>query len=237
MVFIRYNRHACYRNRHHPFGYYLFERSYDVPVPKSSTHIKLHVRSRDHACFVHVHFTIDHKNYEFSLESWKILYPKNCKRKIDADIENAIRSFCKDNETEIRDDYYKGKGGCARMPKQNNGNEIKESTSLVYSPEQSIIDYGDSFCAVRDVLSLSNYVLQLVFEDGKRGYYDMLPIILQEDGGDATFVPLKDIKLFMRAHVDEETVGWTDDISIAAEELYDYCMTEAEYEQWLIRHG
>ncbi len=69
--------------------------------------------------------------------------------------------------------------------------------------------------------------------DGKQGVYDMWPLIQQEDGGDDVFVPLEDIDLFMQAYLDDETVGWPHDISIAAEELYENCMSMQEYEQWL----
>lgn len=85
---------------------------------------------------------------------------------------------------------------------------------------------------VRSVTPQDDYTLLLRFDDGKRGVYDMWPLIQQEDGGDDTFVPLEDMDLFMQAYLDAETVGWPYDISIAAEELYDNCMSISEYERW-----
>lgn len=85
---------------------------------------------------------------------------------------------------------------------------------------------------VRSVAPQDDYTLLLRFDDGKVGVYDMWPLIQQEDGGDDTFVPLEDIDLFMQAHLDAETVGWPYDISVATEELYDYCMSIPEYERW-----
>ncbi len=85
---------------------------------------------------------------------------------------------------------------------------------------------------VREATPQEDYTLRLKFDDGKEGVYDMLPIILQEDGGDDAFAHLKNIDEFMKAYVHLHSVFWPGDISIAPEMLYKECMTIQEYEDW-----
>ncbi len=104
------------------------------------------------------------------------------------------------------------------------------SAEPVFRKNHFPVTFIDMSWIVRKVIPQDNYTLLLRFDDGKQGVYDMWPIIQQEDGGDDSFVPLEDIGLFMQAFLDAETVGWPGDISIAAEELYENCMTVQEYE-------
>ena len=68
---------------------------------------------------------------------------------------------------------------------------------------------------VREATPQEDYTLRLKFDDGKEGVYDMLPIILQEDGGDDAFAHLKNIDEFMKAYVHLHSVFWPGDISLA----------------------
>ena len=94
------------------------------------------------------------------------------------------------------------------------------------------IEYIEAPWIVKSVKPQDDYTLLLQFDDGKRGVYDMWPRIQQEDGGNDTFVPLKDINYFMKAYQYLDTVFWPGDIAIAPEELYENCMTIQEYEEW-----
>lgn len=76
-----------------------------------------------------------------------------------------------------------------------------------------------------DVVSVSPLPrnrLRLVFEDGRRGTFDMsgyleLPL----------FAPLRSPEVFDRAFVDEGTVAWPGDIDIAPERLWTDCVRNA----------
>lgn len=69
---------------------------------------------------------------------------------------------------------------------------------------------------VKSVKPRENYTLLLTFEDGKKGIYDVKPLLK-----DKIFEPLKDMRLFMLAHMECSTVVWNDELDIAPEELYD----------------
>ena len=113
-------------------------------------------------------------------------------------------------------------------------------------------EYIETPWIVREVKAQDDYTLLLRFEDGKRGVYNMWPLIKQYDGGDDVFVPLEDIDLFMKAYLDCDTacwpteisdfpaeqydcghgiieIGFQNDLTIAPEELYANCMSLRKY--------
>ncbi len=60
--------------------------------------------------------------------------------------------------------------------------------------------------------------LLLEFEDGKRGVYDMSPLI-----GEGVFSRLEDPGMFSLARSDGFTVVWPCGLDVAPEELYENC--------------
>ena len=67
---------------------------------------------------------------------------------------------------------------------------------------------------------LSDYRIALLFEDGKRGIYDASPLI-----GAGVFHTLEDPLVFSTLRIEYGTVVWTGGIDIAAEELYENCIS------------
>lgn len=67
---------------------------------------------------------------------------------------------------------------------------------------------------------LSDYRIALLFEDGKRGIYDASPLI-----GAGVFHTLEDPLVFNTLRIEYGTVAWTGGIDIAAEELYENCIS------------
>ena len=67
---------------------------------------------------------------------------------------------------------------------------------------------------------LSDYRIALLFEDGKRGIYDASPLI-----GAGGFHTLEDPLVFNTLRIEYGTVVWTGGIDIAAEELYENCIS------------
>ncbi|VWM08279.1 Uncharacterised protein [Collinsella intestinalis] len=67
---------------------------------------------------------------------------------------------------------------------------------------------------------LSDYRIALLFEDGKRGIYDASPLI-----GAGVFHTLEDPLVFNTLRIEYGTVVWTGGIDIAAEELYENCIS------------
>ena len=63
------------------------------------------------------------------------------------------------------------------------------------------------------------YRLQLRFEDGKSGVFDMSAHLEL-----SMFRPLRSTVLFKKAFVDEGTVAWPGDIDIAPERLWSDCV-------------
>ncbi len=121
----------------------------------------------------------------------------------------------------------------SKAAKKKHTKQMRKRLSLVdYSTEYIEIDGIEMPWIVRSVTPQEDYTLLLRFDDGKIGVYNMWPMIQQEDGGDDVFVPLEDIALFMKAHIDGDSVAWNDDIDIAPEELYANCMSLPEYEEW-----
>lgn len=82
----------------------------------------------------------------------------------------------------------------------------------------TIVSAGPAVWAVERVVSASDYTLRLEFRDGRRGVFDFRPYL---DFG--PYAPLRNVELFMKAHVAYDTVVWSDDIDIAPERLYSNC--------------
>ena len=85
--------------------------------------------------------------------------------------------------------------------------------------QDTVFDAGTPAWLVTMVLPHSDYSLQLEFQDGKKGIYDARPLLKKK-----IYEPLNDLKLFMRAHVEGDTVVWNDDVDIAPEHLYENCI-------------
>ena len=60
--------------------------------------------------------------------------------------------------------------------------------------------------------------MEIVFHDGKRGVFDMKPLIDKP-----IYRKLKSRSYFVTAHVEGGTVVWDDDVDIAPEILYESC--------------
>ena len=73
---------------------------------------------------------------------------------------------------------------------------------------------------VVEALPLSDYRIALLFEDGKRGVYDASPLI-----GTGVFRALEDPLVFNTLCIEYGTVVWPGGIDIAAEELYENCVS------------
>ena len=67
---------------------------------------------------------------------------------------------------------------------------------------------------------LSHYRIALLFEDGKRGIYDASPLI-----GAGVFHTLEDPLVFNTLRIEYGTVVWPGGIDIAAEKLYENCIS------------
>jgi hypothetical protein len=67
---------------------------------------------------------------------------------------------------------------------------------------------------------LSDYRIALLFEDGKRGIYDASPLI-----GAGVFHTLEDPLVFNTLRIEYGTVVWPGGIDIAAEVLYENCIS------------
>lgn len=66
--------------------------------------------------------------------------------------------------------------------------------------------------------ALPGYRLLLAFEDGKRGIYDVRPLL--ESG---VFRRLKDVALFRQVAVELGSVAWPGGLDIAPETLWEDC--------------
>ena len=68
---------------------------------------------------------------------------------------------------------------------------------------------------VISVATMSNFVLQLEFVDGRRATFDVSPFL-----NFPVFEPLKEIAYFKRAKVDHGTVAWPGGIDFDPDTLY-----------------
>ena len=68
------------------------------------------------------------------------------------------------------------------------------------------------------VVARDDYTLYLEFKDGKKGVYDVKPLLDLP-----VFRPLADLEYFKKAHVALRTVVWPNEEDIAPETLYIDC--------------
>ena len=71
---------------------------------------------------------------------------------------------------------------------------------------------------VVEVAPRKDFTLELLFADGKRGIFDMLPLMAE-----SYYRSLAIPAVFMTAHVECGTVVWDNDMDIAPEMLYERC--------------
>lgn len=82
-------------------------------------------------------------------------------------------------------------------------------------PQEGDCTMRNKIYKVLSVKVLDKFKLLLTFEDGVKKVYDMTPHL------HGIFEVLKDPKIFALAHVDYDTVCWTDQLDIDPEILYD----------------
>lgn len=75
---------------------------------------------------------------------------------------------------------------------------------------------------VTDVTALPGHRIFVTFEDGRRGVYDMGPLLAS-----GVFRRLGDDALFRRASVDYGTVVWPGGLDVAPETLWSDCVPAA----------
>lgn len=78
---------------------------------------------------------------------------------------------------------------------------------------------------VVEALPLENHWIEIRFDDGRHGVFDMNPHL-----DSPIFRPLRNTETFNRLHVDHGTVCWPDGIDIASERLWTDC--EPVIEHW-----
>ena len=69
---------------------------------------------------------------------------------------------------------------------------------------------------VEQVVPREDYTLSLSFSDGTSGRYDARELFELP-----CLASLKDLDIFMQAHVKADTVGWPGDLDVAPEHLYE----------------
>ena len=74
------------------------------------------------------------------------------------------------------------------------------------------------YIRVARVSPLPGHRIDVEFEDGNRGIYDMTPLL-----GEGIFRSLADDGLFGRVHVSFGVVTWSDEIDISSERLWTDC--------------
>ena len=75
---------------------------------------------------------------------------------------------------------------------------------------------------VKEVKALDNYLLQLEFENGQKGFFSMLPYLQYP-----VFQPLMDTTFFKNAHATMGFVSWNDEIDMSPDTLYLECKMSA----------
>ena len=68
---------------------------------------------------------------------------------------------------------------------------------------------------VIDVKPLSDYCLEVVFQNGERRRFDMKPLLVYP-----AFSALTEQNLFVKAYAENGTVVWSDDIDLSPDTLY-----------------
>lgn len=74
------------------------------------------------------------------------------------------------------------------------------------------------YIRVESVVALPGHRIELEFNDGNRGIYDVTPLL---DSG--LFRALQDDGLFSQVHVSFGVVAWNDDIDLSSERLWTDC--------------
>lgn len=72
---------------------------------------------------------------------------------------------------------------------------------------------------VTEVSPLPGHRIALVFEDGKRGVYDVSPLLAE-----GVFCSLQNPAVFNAVRVEYGTATWPGEVDIAPEELYKNCI-------------
>jgi Protein of unknown function (DUF2442) len=75
---------------------------------------------------------------------------------------------------------------------------------------------------VKNVEAVADYLLELEFDNGEKGVFDMTPYLRYP-----VFQPLKDVSLFNKAHVTMGFVSWNDEIDMSPDTLYLDCKITA----------
>ena len=68
---------------------------------------------------------------------------------------------------------------------------------------------------IKSVIALSDYTLELEFDNGEKGHFSMQPYLDYP-----VYKPLKDYSLFKKAKATMGFVSWTDDIDMSPDTLY-----------------
>lgn len=74
------------------------------------------------------------------------------------------------------------------------------------------------YVRVESVTPLAGHRIELRFNDGNRGIYDMTPLL-----GSGVFRALRDDGLFSQVHVSFGVVTWNDEIDLSSERLWTDC--------------
>ncbi|MDR3119995.1 MAG: DUF2442 domain-containing protein [Clostridiales bacterium] len=82
--------------------------------------------------------------------------------------------------------------------------------------KEEILCGDEELISVTEVKPSRDYSLALTFSNGKKGFFDCLPLLEK-----SAFQTLKNEVLFMTARVGCGAVVWNDDIDIAPERLYE----------------
>ncbi len=75
---------------------------------------------------------------------------------------------------------------------------------------------------VKNVEPTDNYLLELEFDNGERGIFDMQPYLKYP-----VFQPLKNESFFKKAHATMGFVSWDEDIDMSPDTLYLDCKITA----------
>lgn len=90
--------------------------------------------------------------------------------------------------------------------------------TMMYDPaiNDYLSDTRRPVFGVDEVAPSEDYRLRLVFNNGENRVFDAHQLFNKP-----VFMPLKDKRLFLKAHTDGVAVIWNDDIDIAPEYLYE----------------
>jgi hypothetical protein len=111
------------------------------------------------------------------------------------------------------------------MSKNTNKNDSEYADDVCHVNEDEDdgdICYVDDVCYVSDMIEVKrvvplalDYELSILFSTGEWKKFDVKPLLSKK-----IFSPLKNKQLFDKAHVEDGTVVWTDEIDLCPEMLY-----------------